>query len=105
MTECYWLALARDVPYARYGEEPVTAAAVTDLRRLEGYRDVDARTLFRSDLPGVTPGPYISQFLLQPYTFGGTPIQQRYRTTMPARDHLTSYEGWLDVQNGRPASS
>ena len=57
MTECYWLALARDVPYARYGEEPVTAAAVTDLRRLEGYRDVDARTLFRSDLPGVTPGP------------------------------------------------
>ena len=53
----------------------------------------------------MTPGPYISQFLLQPYTFGGTPIQQRYRTTMPARDHLTSYEGWLDVQNGRPASS
>jgi hypothetical protein len=30
---------------------------------------------------------YISQFLLQPYTFGGTPVQQRYRTTMPARDH------------------
>jgi hypothetical protein len=105
MTECYWLALARDVAYTRYGEEPVTAAAVSDLRRLAGYRDVDARTLFRSDLPGVTPGPYISQFLLQPYTFGGTPIQQRYRTTMPARDHLTSYEGWLDVQNGRPASS
>jgi hypothetical protein len=80
MTECYWLALARDVPYTRYGEEPVTAAAVADLRRLEGYR-------------------------LQPYTFGSTPVQQRYRTTMPARDHLTSYEGWLDVQNGRPASS
>jgi hypothetical protein len=87
MTECYWLALARDVPYTRHGEEPVTAAAVADLRRLEGYRDVDARTLFRSDLPGVMAGPYISQFLLQPYTFGGTPVQQRYRTTMPARDH------------------
>jgi hypothetical protein len=39
MTECYWLALTRDVPYSRSGEEPVTAAAVTDLRRLEGYRD------------------------------------------------------------------
>jgi len=57
MTECYWLALARDVPYTRHGEEPVTAAAVADLRRLEGYRDVDARTLFRSDLPGVMAGP------------------------------------------------
>ena len=33
MTECYWLALARDIPYARYGQEPVTAAAITDLRR------------------------------------------------------------------------
>jgi len=105
MTECYWLALARDVPYSRYGQEPVTAAAVTDLRRLEGYRDVDARTLFRNDLPGVTAGPYISQFLLRPYRFGGTPIEQRYRTTMPGRDHLTSYEGWLDAQNGRPAGS
>ena len=51
MTECYWLALARDVPYARYGEETVTSAAVTDLRRLEGYRDVDARTLFAATFP------------------------------------------------------
>jgi hypothetical protein len=105
MTECYHLALARDVPYTRYGQEPVAAAAVEDLRRFDDYRDVEARTLFRSDFPGVTAGPYISQFLLQPYTFGGTPIQQRYRTTMPASDHLTSYAGWLDAQNGRPATS
>jgi hypothetical protein len=105
MTECYHLALARDVPYTRYGQEPVTAAAVEDLRRFDDYRDVDAGSLFRSTLPGVAVGPYISQFLLQPYTFGGTPIQQRYRTTMPASDHLTAYEAWLDVQNGRPASS
>jgi hypothetical protein len=27
MTECYWLALARDIPYRRYGQEPITAAA------------------------------------------------------------------------------
>ena len=32
MTECYWLALARDVPYRRYGQEPITAAAIADLR-------------------------------------------------------------------------
>ena len=48
MTECYWLALARDIPYARYGQEPITAAAIADLRRFAGNRDLDARTLFRS---------------------------------------------------------
>jgi hypothetical protein len=48
MTECYHLALARDVPYTRYGQEPVTAAAVEDLRRFHDYRDVDAGSLFRS---------------------------------------------------------
>jgi hypothetical protein len=89
MTECYWLALARDVPYRRYGQEPITAAAIADLRRFADHRDLDARTLFRATDPGLTGvsrSPYISQFLLQPYTFGSTPIEQRYRTTMAGSD-------------------
>jgi hypothetical protein len=110
MTECYWLALARDVPYARYGQEPITAAAIADLRRfaVADYRDLDARTLFRSTdprLPGVSTGPYISQFLLQPYSFGSTPTTQRYRTTAPGSDHLTSYAAWLAAQNGQPTTA
>ena len=52
MAECYWLALARDVPYRRYGQEPTTAAAIADLRRFADYRGLDARTLFRSTDPG-----------------------------------------------------
>ena len=36
MTECYWLALARDVPYARYGEEPVTAGVHFRRDEIEG---------------------------------------------------------------------
>jgi hypothetical protein len=108
MTECYWLALARDVPYRRYGQEPITAAAIADLRRFAvvDYQGLNAATLFRATdprLPGVSTGPYVSQFLLQPYTFGSTPIQQRYRTTAPGSDHLTSYPEWLAAQNGRPA--
>ena len=59
-------------------------------RRFDDYRDVDAATLFRSDeLAGVNTGPYISQFLVQPYTFGSTPIEQRYVTTVAGNDHLT----------------
>jgi hypothetical protein len=108
MTECYWLALARDVPYRRYGQEPITAAAIADLRRFADHRDLDARTLFRATDPGLTGvsrSPYISQFLLQPYTFGSTPIEQRYRTTMAGSDHLTSYPAWLAAQNGQPTTA
>ena len=107
MTECYWLALARDIPYTRYGQEPITAAAIQDLRRfaVADYQGLDAATLFRSDLPGVTTGPYISQFLLQPYPLGSTPTEQRYRTTVPGSDHLTSYPAWLAAQNGQPTGT
>jgi hypothetical protein len=105
MTECYWLALARDVPYRRYGQEPMTAAAIQDLRGFADYQGLDAQTLFRATdprLPGVATGPYLSQFLLQPYTFGSTPTEQRYRTTVAGSDNLTSYKAWLAVQNGQP---
>ena len=108
MTECYWLALARDVPYRRYGQEPITAAAIADLRRFGDYQGLDAATMFRSSDPrlaGVSTGPYISQFLLQPYTFGSTPTEQRYRTTRAGRDHLTSYPAWLAAQNGQPPTA
>jgi hypothetical protein len=108
MTECYWLALARDIPYRRYGQEPITAAAIQDLRAFGDYQGLDAATLFRAtegELAGVSSGPYVSQFLLQPYTFGSTPTEQRYRTTVPGSDHLTSYAAWLAVQNGQPTTA
>jgi hypothetical protein len=105
MAECYWLALTRDVAFSRYGREPITSLAVADLRRFDGYQDVDAGTLFRGDMPGAATGPYISQFLLQPYPFGSTQTQQRYRTTMPGDDHLTPYWEWLDAQNGKPVAA
>jgi hypothetical protein len=104
MAECYWLALAREVPFSQYGNEPVTAAAMSDLGRFSDFADVTPATLFRVDLPGVQTGPYISQFLLQPYPFGSTPMEQRYRTPLPGIDHLTAYDAWLAAQNGVPVS-
>jgi hypothetical protein len=103
MTLDYWAALARDIPFSHYGNEPVTAAAINDLRRFSGYENVNAQTLFRTEFPGAEIGPYVSQFLLQPYLLGTTPVQQRYRTPLPGTDHLISYQTWLDVQNGNPA--
>jgi hypothetical protein len=106
MAECYWLALAREVPFSQYGSEPVTAAAIDDLRRFSEFENVSAATLFRTEeFPGVQTGPYISQFLLQPYTLGTTAVEQRYRTSLPDVDHLTQYGSWLAVQNGHPAEA
>jgi hypothetical protein len=105
MVECYWLALTRDIPFSQYGNEPMTAAAIDDLRRFSGFANVNAGTLFRTDIPGVQVGPYLSQFLLQPYPFGTTPVEQRYRTSLRGIDHLTSYDTWLALQNGSPALS
>jgi hypothetical protein len=45
-------------------------------------------------------GPYISQFLYKPAAYGALTLVQRFRTVIPERDYLTSYEDWLEVQNG-----
>ena len=50
-------------------------------------------------------GPYVSQFLVQPYPLGSTPTEQRYRTTAAGSDHLVSYGAWLAVQNGQPPTT
>jgi hypothetical protein len=105
VAECYWLALTRDIPFSQYGKEPLTAAAIDDLRRFSDFRNINAGNLFRADYPGVQIGPYISQFLLQPFPLGSTSVAQRYRTTIAGSDHLTAYQTWLDLQNGSPAQS
>jgi hypothetical protein len=105
MVECYWLALTRDIPFSQYGKEPLTAAAIDDLKCFSTFKNVNAANLFRADAPGVQTGPYISQFLLQPYTFGITSIEQRYRTYLKGIDYVTSHQDWLDIQNGSPARS
>ncbi|MBO0797277.1 MAG: phosphoesterase, partial [Blastocatellia bacterium] len=105
VAECYWLALTRDVPFSQYGNEPLTAAAINDLKQFSLFQNVNAGNLFRLDLPGVQTGPYISQFLLQPYAFGTTPVEQRYRVSLSGSDYLISYQDWLDIQNGIPARS
>jgi hypothetical protein len=73
-------------PYRRYGQEPITAAAIADLGRFADHRDLDAGTLFRATdpaLPGVSTGPYVSQFLLAPYTT--RPARQRPPSSSASR--------------------
>jgi membrane-associated phospholipid phosphatase len=105
MAELYWQALTRDVPFSRYGAEPLTRAALQDLAQFSTFRGVGAGTLFRGLTPGDATGPYISQLLVQPIPFGSQALVQTYRTAQAGDDHLTTYATWLDIQNGVPAST
>lgn len=111
MAELYWLALTRDVPFADYNTDPVTLAAASELSTFSDFRGpkvngaVTPDTLFRGNTPGDLTGPYISQFLWRDIPYGATTIVQRYRTTVAGVEHMTSYEDWLNTQNGFPSST
>jgi hypothetical protein len=107
MVELYWMALARDIPFSLYGHEPITAAAISELNRLTDFRGpkvhgrVTPDTLFRGETSAGQPGPFLSQFLLLPVSFGALPVTQKYSTYQPALDYLTDLPSFLACQNGQ----
>jgi hypothetical protein len=72
----------------------------SDFRGPKVNGEVTTGTLFRGSTPGDLVGPYISQFLWKNIPFGASTIVQRNRTTVAGDDYLTSYQDWLNIQNG-----
>lgn len=111
MAEVYWQALTRDVPFSEYAANSLTIAAASELSGLSDFRGpkfngaVTTETLFRGNTPGDLNGPYISQFLWKDIPFGAKTITQQYRTTSPGSDHMTTYDDWLNIQNGGPSAA
>lgn len=111
MVELYWQALTRDIPFHEYDTNPLILAAANELSTLSEFRGpkmnrkVTPQTLFREDLPGALEGPYISQFLWMDIPYVAGTMVQHYRSSKMGEDYLTSYQNWLDVQNGTPASN
>lgn len=103
--ELYWMALTRDIPFADYRSNPTIAAAVADISKLSDFRGpkdgdkITPGTLFRDAYPGCLDGPYISQFLLQPCSFGAMRVDTRVPEMFPM-DFMTDFTSWLNVQNG-----
>ena len=72
------------------------------------------QTVFRGITPGEQVGPYISQFLLIGnqglgnlndfidgfISYGSLRIDQRVRVAEENKDYMTTWEAWIDVQNG-----
>jgi len=107
MVEDYWMAIARDIPFSQYGEEPLTAAAIVELNKMSDFAGpkvngkITAATLFRGIRPGDLTGPYLSQFFLLPVTFGALSIAQKFNTYAAGTDYVTSFASWLAVFNGQ----
>jgi hypothetical protein len=108
MVENYWMALAREIPFSKYGDEPTTSMAIADFNKLSDFTgpkvngQVTPGTLFRGTTPGELIGPYISQFLLRPVGFGAlSPFAQKYDTYASGVDYLTDVSPFLACQNGK----
>ncbi len=111
IAENYWMALARDVPFAHYGNHPTTIQAASDLSRFRDARvprhagNITPATLFRGVAPGDLTGPYLSQFLWRQTPIGAEEVDRQMHTAQPGLDYLTIYAEWLAVQNGRSPAS
>jgi hypothetical protein len=107
MVENYWMALAREVPFSKYGSDPTASMAIADFNKLSDFTgpkingQVTPGTLFRGTTPGELIGPYISQFLLRPVGFGGLNLAQKYNTYTSGVDYLTDVTSFRACQDGK----
>lgn len=110
--ELYWMARLRDVAFTDYATDATAAAAVSDLKALSDFRgprdpasgQVTAGTLFRGGTRSDLVGPYLSQFLLLDIPISALMCEQRQQPAAPGLDYMTTWSGWLDVQNGEETS-
>lgn len=125
MTELYWMALLRDVPFDEFNTniDVQDAAVEIDLRFAQVTDDTiekkpsvlqtgidvpghdGARTpitvnnLFRLGLPDEEVGPLISQFFLRSINFGAQTIDQTQLPYRSGRNYLTQFDDWLVAQD------
>jgi hypothetical protein len=112
--EHYWAAVLRDVPFDEYSTNSLVAQAVADMNRLSFLNGgqnfeypfpVTPGNLFRGQfVPGDAnvQGPYISQFMVQPTSFGAQPLNQQYQTFLggSGTEFMTSVSDYQQIQNG-----
>jgi hypothetical protein len=107
ISENYWMALLRDVPYSEYSTNAIANAAAADLTLygsdFKGPRSggaVTTSTLFRGLTPGDRVGPQLSQFFYQDCNFGANKIEQKIKTSVAGVNYITDFDTWLGVQRG-----
>lgn len=123
MTELYWMALLRDVPFDQFESDPNVVAAATEInaRFQQAVADtgdaghlktgidvpgpaghiaqITKQNIFRLGLPGEEIGPLVSQFFVRNANYGTQLIDQMQFPYKKDRDYLTNFGAWLDAQN------
>ena len=108
ISENYWMALLRDVPFAQYPTNQIAIDAAADLTRYgadakvpkDASGNVTPQLLFRGLTPGDRVGPYLAQFFYKPIPFGVNAIEQRIRHPLPNVNFVTDWTTFINVQNG-----
>lgn len=125
MTELYWMALLRDVPFNQFdgsNTELVQAAAEINERfgaAVQGSQaqkgaflipgvdvpgsavqmsPITVQNVFRLGMPGEEIGPMLSQFFVRPVPYGTQQIDAQQRPYKSGRDFLTDFPSWLHAQ-------
>ena len=107
LIEMYWASLLRDTAFTDYDTSATAASAAAELGAQSTYRgprdnngNVTPDLLFRGTFQGETIGPYMSQLMITPTTFGQQPMDQLMNTYLPSIDYMTDPTTFLEVQNG-----
>ena len=116
LVEHYWGAILRDVPFSEYATNVLVGQAIDDLNAMSFFASaantecpypITRQNLFRGQFTvgdGNVKGPYLSQFLVQPTSYGAHPFDQRYQTHLPigsgGSDYMTSVSEFQTIQNG-----
>jgi hypothetical protein len=95
ISELYWQALCRDVPFLGYETSPIVGQAAKHL-------GTTPSTAFRGTTKGDLAGPYVSQFLLKPIPYGTSKLDQRYSVPIPGTEFMTTLSEWSQIQAGMP---
>lgn len=122
MTELYWMALLRDIPFneLQTNQDTGTAAEELNTRFHDAVSDtsdpghlrpgidipgssatqaaITRNNLFRLGLAGEENGPMLSQFFTRPVAFGTQVIDARQRPYKAGHDYLTKFDEWLRAQ-------
>src|SRR5262249_11184596 len=107
LIEMYWASMLRDVAFTDYGSNATAQAAAAELSTAVGYRgpkdgngQVTTDLLFRGAFQGETIGPWMSQLMITPCSYGAQPLDMLNITYLPGLDYMTDTTTFLDAQNG-----
>jgi hypothetical protein len=119
LVEHYWAALMRDVQFEDYASSPLAAQASADLNSMSYVNSANSifphpvtpQNLFRGQIvpgDGNVQGPFLSQFMLQPWAFGVQPMNQQMvrflSVSEGGADYLTNPVEYQSVESGFPPS-